>query len=417
MKRVYVVATADTKGEELEYLARLLAARGVAVTSVDVGTRKSDKKTDIAAREVAAFHPQGEGAVLELSDRGEAVAAMGLAFSAFMRSRDDVAAILGIGGGGGTSIITAGMRELPYGVPKLMVSTLASGDVAPFVDVSDIIMMPSVTDIAGLNGLSRTILHNAAEAIAGMALHPAPAAKGKPSIGLTMFGVTTPCVTAIAERLRGNYDCLVFHATGTGGRTMEKLADSKLLAGIIDITTTEICDLLFGGVLPATEDRLGAVARTGLPYVGSVGALDMVNFWAFDTVPEPFRNRNLYRHNPNVTLMRTSGEECRADRTLARLPAQPLQWPGPLAHPGTRRFRARYRRRAVLRSASRCRTVRGNRGDADANARSPPHPFAASHQRPRIRRSRGRRVPRNYQELRTPCRPSRARKSSKSSGP
>lgn len=249
--------------------------------------------------------------MLGLSDRGTAVAAMGEAFARFLASRHDVAAVIGLGGGGGTSIVTAGMRALPYGVPKLMVSTLASGDVAPYVDVSDIAFMPSVTDMVGLNGLSRVILHNAAQAIAGMARTPAVAGAGKPSLGLTMFGVTTTCVMAIVEKLKADYDCMVFHATGTGGRTMEKLADSGLLAGVLDITTTEVCDLLFGGVLPATQDRFGAIARTRLPYVGSVGALDMVNFWAVDTVPTAFKGRNLYRHNPNVTLMRTTAEECR----------------------------------------------------------------------------------------------------------
>jgi uncharacterized protein (UPF0261 family) len=313
MKRVYVVGTADTKGEELAYLAGLVAARGAAVARVDVGTRAPAAGFDVGAADVAAFHPEGAGAVLGLDDRGRAVEAMGAAFAAFLKSRTDVAGIVGIGGGGGTSIVTAGMRALPYGLPKLMVSTLASGDVAPYVDISDVVMMPSVTDMAGLNRLSRTILANAAEAVAGMALHPPAADRNAlPSLGLTMFGVTTPAVMAIVERLRGRYDCMVFHATGTGGRTMEKLADSLMLAGILDITTTEIGDLLFGGVLPATEDRLGAVARTRLPWVGSVGALDMVNFWAFDTVPARYAGRTLHRHNPNVTLMRTNPDECRA---------------------------------------------------------------------------------------------------------
>lgn len=311
MKRVHVVGTYDTKGEELAYLAGLIRAQGLAVTEVDVGTREPAVGVDVTAVEVAAFHPQGAAAVLGLGDRGTAVAAMGEAFARFLASRDDVAAVIGLGGGGGTSIVTAGMRALPYGVPKLMVSTLASGDVSPYVDVSDIAFMPSVTDMAGLNGLSRVILHNAAQAIAGMARTPAVAGAGKPSLGLTMFGVTTTCVMAIVDRLKADYDCMVFHATGTGGRTMEKLADSGLLAGVLDITTTEVCDLLFGGVLPATQDRFGAIARARLPYVGSVGALDMVNFWAIDTVPAAFKGRNLYRHNPNVTLMRTTAEECR----------------------------------------------------------------------------------------------------------
>ncbi|TPL92153.1 Tm-1-like ATP-binding domain-containing protein [Mesorhizobium sp. B2-3-12] len=311
MKRVYVVGTADTKGEELGFLADAIAATGALVCRIDVGTREATISVDIGAKDVAAHHPAGGTAVLGGNDRGAAVAAMGVAFTRFIQSRNDIAGVIGIGGGGGTSIITAGMRALPLGLPKIMVSTLASGDTAPYVDVSDIIMMPSVTDMAGLNRLSRVVLHNAAQAISGMAGNPAPAADGKASIGLTMFGVTTPCVTAIADQLRDIYDCMVFHATGTGGRSMEKLADSGLLSGVIDITTTEVCDLLFGGVLPATQDRFGAVARTGLPYVGSVGALDMVNFWAPSTIPERYRGRRFYEHNPNVTLMRTTARECR----------------------------------------------------------------------------------------------------------
>ncbi len=311
-KLVYVVGTADTKGDELAFLADAVAAAGSAVLRVDIGIRAPTVPVDIPAAEIAGHHPQGADAVLGGNDRGAAVAAMGEAFSRFIETRSDMSGIIGIGGGGGTSIVTAGMRRLPLGLPKLMVSTLASGDVAPYVDVSDIVMVPSVTDLAGLNRLSRIILFNAAQAIAGMARAPAPATEGKPAIGLTMFGVTTPCVTAIAETLRTDYDCMVFHATGTGGRAMEKLADSGLLAGVIDITTTEVCDLLFGGVLPATQDRFGAIARTRLPYVGSVGALDMVNFWALSTVPEKYAGRLLYKHNPNVTLMRTSPEECDA---------------------------------------------------------------------------------------------------------
>ncbi|RWK59894.1 Tm-1-like ATP-binding domain-containing protein [Mesorhizobium sp.] len=311
MKRAYVVGTADTKGEELAFLADAVAAAGVPVTRVDVGTRDSTVPVDVSAEEVAGHHPGGSSAVLGSDDRGTAVAAMAIAFTRFVQSRTDISGVIGIGGGGGTSIITSGMRALPLGLPKIMVSTLASGDTAPYVDVSDIVMMPSVTDMAGLNRLSRVVLHNAAQAIAGMAAKPPPPPDGRPSIGLTMFGVTTPCVTSIAEQLRSTYDCMVFHATGTGGRSMEKLADSGLLSGVIDITTTEVCDLLFGGVLPATEDRFGAIARTKLPYVGSVGALDMVNFWAPPTVPQRYSGRLFYEHNPNVTLMRTTPDESR----------------------------------------------------------------------------------------------------------
>ncbi|MBX5176312.1 UPF0261 family protein [Rhizobium lentis] len=310
MKQIYVVGTADTKGEELAYLAACIEAAGGGVVRVDVGIREPRTAVDVAADTVAACHPEGAGAVLGCEDRGRAVEAMGMAFARFLVERPDIAGIIGIGGGGGTSIITAGMRQLRLGLPKIMVSTLASGNVAPYVDVSDIVMMPSVTDMAGLNRLSRVILYNAAQAITAMSSHPAEVTASKPALGLTMFGVTTAAVSAIVECLRADYDCLVFHATGTGGRAMEKLADSGLISGVLDITTTEVCDLLFGGVLPATADRFDAIARTGLPYVGSAGALDMVNFWAPETVPQRYAGRLFYRHNPNVTLMRTTSAEC-----------------------------------------------------------------------------------------------------------
>ena len=311
MSGVHVVGTADTKGEELAYLAERVAAAGATPIVVDVGTRRASVPVDVRARDVAAFAPQGPESVFGTDDRGTAIAAMGAAFAQFVRARDDIGAVVGIGGGGGTSIVTAGMRALPIGVPKLMVSTLASGDVGAYVDVSDIAMMYSVTDIAGLNRISRQVLANAAFAAAGMARAAVPYVDTRPAIGLTMFGVTTPCVTRAAELLREDFDGLVFHATGTGGRAMEKLVDSGLLVGVIDVTTTEVCDLLFDGVLPAGPDRFGAIARTGVPYVGSVGALDMVNFQAFDTVPQKYRDRLLYRHNPQVTLMRTNVEENR----------------------------------------------------------------------------------------------------------
>lgn len=309
MKPVYVVGTADTKGEELAYLADRIKAAGGSPLRVDVGTRAPTTYVDVTAETVAGFHLDGASAALGTDDRGTAVAAMGEAFRRFILSHNDIGAIVGIGGGGGTSIITAGMRELPLGLPKIMVSTLASGDVAPYVGVSDIMMMPSVTDMAGLNRLSRIILDNAASAITAMANRPAVETESRPALGLTMFGVTTACVTNVVAQLKDRYDCMVFHATGTGGRSMEKLADSGMLEGVIDVTTTEVCDLLFGGVLPATEDRFGAIIRTRLPYVCSVGALDMVNFWAVDTVPAKYAGRNLYKHNPNVTLMRTTPEE------------------------------------------------------------------------------------------------------------
>ncbi|MEO6299546.1 MAG: Tm-1-like ATP-binding domain-containing protein, partial [Paracoccaceae bacterium] len=308
MPRILAIGTADTKPAELAHLATLLRVGPLPVVTVDVGTRTPAMTCDISAETVAAHHPDGANAVLNQTDRGRAVAAMATALAHFLPAQHDLAGVIGIGGGGGTAIITAGMRELPYGLPKIMVSTLASGNTAPYVGISDLIMMPSVTDLAGLNTLNRTILHNAAQAMLGMATNPAPRQHGLPAIGLTMFGVTTQCVTAITAALPDR-DCLVFHATGTGGRTMEKLADSGLLTAFIDITTTEVADLLCGGVLACTEDRFGATARTKLPWIGSVGALDMVNFGAPDTIPPHLKDRLFYHHNPLVTLMRTTPAE------------------------------------------------------------------------------------------------------------
>ncbi len=314
MSSIYIAGTADTKGEELTFLFDILSEAHGDVVRVDLGTRPPTVPMDVAAAEVAAFHPEGAGNILTTDDRGAAMAAMGTAFEQFCRARQaEIGGMIGIGGGGGTSMVTAGMRQLPYGVPKVMVSTLASGDVAPYVDISDIAMFPSVTDIAGLNRLSRVILGNAARALLGMVAAPQAApSDDKPAIGLSMFGVTTPCVTAISKALADRFDCLIFHATGTGGRAMEQLAADGFVNGLIDITTTEICDLLFDGVLPAASERMDIVAQRRIPYVVSAGALDMVNFWAPDTVPDRYRDRRLYRHNPNVTLMRTSAEECAA---------------------------------------------------------------------------------------------------------
>jgi uncharacterized protein (UPF0261 family) len=311
VRTIYVAGTCDTKGEEIAFLRDLIVAAGQPVIIVDLGTHAPSIRPDITAEAVAALHPDGPGAVLGGTDRGVAVAGMGLAFANWCRDNAAlVSGMIAVGGGGGTSIACHGLRELPYGVPKLMISTLASGDTAPYVGTSDIIMVPSVTDIAGLNRLSRVILSNAANALVGAVNAPPPATDaGLPALGLTMFGVTTPCVTAIANHLRASHDCLIFHATGIGGRAMERLLDQGLLSGLIDITTTEIADLLSGGVLPALPDRLDVVARTRAPWVGSVGALDMVNFWAPSTVPERYRDRLFYHHNPNVTLMRTTPDE------------------------------------------------------------------------------------------------------------
>ncbi len=311
-RRVFVAATYDTKGHEAEYVVDLLKRDGLDVVSVDVSTTGAASAAQVQAREVARSHPQGEQAVFT-GDRGSAIAAMALAFERYAAANPDIGALLGLGGSGGTALITPAMRALPIGVPKLMVSTMASGNVAPYVGPSDIAMMYSVTDVAGLNRISRRVLANAAGAIGGAFRQAATATGGdsQPAVGITMFGVTTACVQQVTPLLESRYDCLVFHATGTGGQSMEKLLDSHLLSGVLDLTTTEVCDFLFGGVLACTEDRFGAVARTRAPYVGSCGALDMVNFGAMDSVPERYQGRTFYPHNPQVTLMRTTVEENR----------------------------------------------------------------------------------------------------------
>jgi uncharacterized protein (UPF0261 family) len=274
-------------------------------------------------REVARHHPSGERAVFT-GDRGSAVSQMAVAFEHFIERRSDLGGLISAGGSGGTALATPAMRRLAIGQPKVMVSTVASGDVKPYVGPSDICMMYSVTDVSGLNRISEKVLANAAHALAGMIAYARPdnrPAETKPALGLTMFGVTTPCVQAITKLLEARYDCLVFHATGTGGQSLEKLVDSGLLAGVIDVTTTEIADLIVGGVLSAGPERMDAMIRAKVPYVGSCGALDMVNFWAMDTVPARFRGRKLHKHNDNVTLMRTTSEEC---ATIGRFIAEKL---------------------------------------------------------------------------------------------
>jgi uncharacterized protein (UPF0261 family)/ABC-type branched-subunit amino acid transport system ATPase component len=311
-RAAYVVGTFDTKGRELYFLRQCLEKLGLRVVTVDLSTSGKPSSAAVHPREVARHHPDGEAAVFS-NDRGSAVTAMALAFARFVRTRNDLGGLIGAGGSGGTSLATSGMRALPIGVPKVMVSTMASGDTRPYVGPSDICMMYSVTDVQGIHRISEVVLANAAHALAGMIAHPpAISATNKPALGLTMFGVTTACVQGVVKRLEADYDCLVFHATGVGGQSMEKLADSGLLAGVVDVSTTEIADEIGGGVLSAGPTRLDVFARHPLPYVGSCGALDMVNFGAWDTVPERFRARKLYRHNPTVTLMRTTVDECRA---------------------------------------------------------------------------------------------------------
>ncbi len=310
-RAAYVAGTFDTKARELFFIRQCLEKLGLRVVTVDLSTSGKPSPASVHPREVARHHPQGEGAVFS-GDRGRAVTAMALAFENYVLTRRDLGGIISAGGSGGTSLATPGMRALPIGVPKVMVSTMASGDVRPYVGPSDICMMYSVTDVQGINRISEKVLANAAHALAGMVTHPpAESAITKPALGLTMFGVTTPCVQAVVKRLQEEFDCLVFHATGVGGQSMEKLADSGLLAGVIDVTTTEVADEIVGGVLSAGPTRMDVFARHALPYVGSCGALDMVNFGSWDSVPERFKARKLYRHNPTVTLMRTTVEENR----------------------------------------------------------------------------------------------------------
>lgn len=312
-RAAYVAGTFDTKGRELNYVKQCLEKRGLRVVTVDLATSGKPSSANVHPREVARYHPDGEGAVFT-NDRGSAVTAMAMAFERFLLSRRDLGGVLGAGGSGGTTLATQAMRALPIGLPKVMVSTMASGDTRAYVGPSDICMMYSVTDVSGINRISERVLANAANALAGMMAHGAAPAESttRPALGLTMFGVTTTCVQSVTRLLADDYDCLVFHATGVGGQSMEKLADSDLLAGVIDVSTTEVADEIAGGVLSAGPTRMDVFARHDLPYVGSCGALDMANFGAWDTVPERFKGRNLYRHNPSVTLMRTTPQECTA---------------------------------------------------------------------------------------------------------
>lgn len=314
MTDAIVAGTFNTKGEELDYIAGLLRNAGLPVRTVDLSTGPGHgaSPADVPAADIAACHPGGAD-ILALDDRGAAVSAMAEAFKAYIAADRKVGGIIGAGGSGATALVSPAMQVLPVGVPKVMVSTVASGNVAPYMGASDINMVYSVTDVQGINRISRRVLGNAAHALAGMMVNADRIIDGedRPAVGLTMFGVTTPCVQRLAAAFKRAFTPLVFHATGVGGRSMEKLVDSRFVSAVVDITTTEIADMLVGGVFPATEDRMGAMVRTGVPYIGSCGALDMVNFGAVDTVPERFSGRLLHVHNPQVTLMRTSADENR----------------------------------------------------------------------------------------------------------
>lgn len=312
---ILLIGTLDTKGAEFAYVRGLITERGHKTVVMDTGVGGEPPFVpDISATEVAEAGHKSLTALREAGDRGAALTVMGegarvLALKAYVDGQVD--GVLSLGGSGGTSIATTAMQALPIGFPKVMVSTMASGDVAPYVGVKDITMMYSVVDVAGLNRISRQVFCNAVGAICGMVEQTLPEAEDKPLITASMFGVTTPCVTAVREKLEAaGYEVLVFHATGSGGRAMEALIDGGFITGVADITTTEWCDELVGGVLSAGPTRLDAAAKNGVPQVVSLGALDMVNFGGMETIPQKFKDRILYVHNPQVTLMRTTPEEC-----------------------------------------------------------------------------------------------------------
>jgi uncharacterized protein (UPF0261 family) len=327
MATVVLLGTLDTKGEEYDFLRRRVREEGVNVLLVDTGVLGVPlAEPDISRQEVAEAAGADAQELAESGDRGAAVEAMARGAAEIVKDlyrQGRLDAVLALGGSGGTAIATHAMRELPVGVPKLVVSTMASGDTRPYVGAVDITLMYSVVDIAGLNPISERILGNAAAAVAGMAQAQSPQAEAeKPLVGATMFGVTTPSVTEARKRLEDlGYEVLVFHATGTGGQAMEALMRSGFITASLDITTTELADELVGGVLSAGPERLEAAGELGIPQVVSLGALDMVNFGPFETVPAEFRDRLLYKHNPTVTLMRTMPEECAA---LGRMIAEKL---------------------------------------------------------------------------------------------
>jgi uncharacterized protein (UPF0261 family) len=313
---VVIVGTLDTKAEEIGFARDVVEAQGVDVHVVDTGVMGDPGfEPDTAASDVAAAGGESLETLRESGDRGTAMEVMGEgAATVCQRLHDEgvLDGVLGLGGSGNTSVATTAMRALPYGVPKLMVSTMASGDVRPYVEARDVMMLYSVADVEGLNQLSRTVISNAALAMVGMVSNePDVEVEDRPTVGLTMFGVTTPCVKhARAWLEERGYETIVFHATGTGGTAMETLVREGVIDGVLDVTTTEWADELVGGVLSAGPTRLDAAAETGTPQVVSTGALDMVNFGPREEVPAEFEGRKLHVHNPQVTLMRTTPDEC-----------------------------------------------------------------------------------------------------------
>ena len=314
MKTVAIIGTFDTKGEEFAYVKARFEELGVSTLTIHCGVFDPQTMPDVPNTEVAAAVDIEMSTIVEKKDRAFATETMTrgvekLLPTLYANGRFD--GVFSMGGSGGTTIATAGMRKLPIGVPKVMVSTMASGDTSPYIGASDIAMFPSIVDVAGINSFSATIFNNAIAAMTGMLEHVAPKHEDhKPLVAATMFGVTTPAVQKAQAYLESKgFEVLVFHATGTGGKCMEALVNGGFIKGVLDLTTTEWCDEVVGGVLAAGPDRCSAAALNGVPAVVSVGADDMVNFGPWETVPEQFQSRNLYKHNPTVTLMRTTVEE------------------------------------------------------------------------------------------------------------
>lgn len=314
MKIVAIAGTFDTKGSEFNYLKERFEELGFSTFLIHTGSFEPKLPSDITNKELIEASGEYYEELLSASDRGRSVSALSkgleiLIPDLYKKGRFD--GIISLGGSGGTSLVAPAMRALPIGVPKIIVSTMASGNVSPYIGTSDIVLIPSIVDVAGLNRISTTIFDNAVHAMAGMLEYKREVLQTqKPMVAATMFGVTTPCVNSVQKILEEKgYEVLVFHATGTGGKSMESLIESGYFAGVMDITTTEWCDELFGGVLNAGPHRLEAAGQAGIPQVVSLGALDMVNFGPVETMPAKYNGRKIYKHNPTVTLMRTTKEE------------------------------------------------------------------------------------------------------------
>jgi uncharacterized protein (UPF0261 family) len=309
---IYVIATMDTKGEEARWVAERVRCAGQAALTVDVSA--SEQVDGLADVKRSCVLTAGNLGAEQLSaDRGEAVGQMSACLSEYLVAEyaaGSVAGVIGLGGSGGTSLISAAVRRLPIGLPKLIVSTVASGNTSAYIDCSDLVLFPSVVDVAGLNPVSMDVLQNAAHALVGMVERRSKITSVKPLLGLTMFGVTTPCVMAVRQELeKDGWECLIFHAVGTGGRAMERLVESGRIVGVLDLTTTEVADYLAGGIFPATADRFDVFAKHDVPLVLSFGALDMVNFGPRASVPEKYADRQFHQHNAQITLMRTTAGE------------------------------------------------------------------------------------------------------------